>query len=161
MPDEKAAFTRWYQEPYAWLVALLPAVAVVAGFYTLRLAIVSDDGLVTDDYYKKGLEINRVLERDDRAASLAIDADIDVDPAAGTATVQMRARDAGLLPSSLHARLMHSTRAGFDRDVVLERTASGTYFAAMPELPAGHWYMQIETGEWRVLKTFTIGHHAK
>ena len=28
---------------------------------TLRLAIVSDDGLVTDDYYKKGLEINRVL----------------------------------------------------------------------------------------------------
>jgi hypothetical protein len=31
----------------------------------------------------------------------------------------------------------------------------------MPELPAGHWYMQIETGEWRVLKTFTIGHHAK
>jgi len=161
MQEKKTAFTRWYHEPYAWLVALLPAAAVVAGFYTLRLAIVSDDGLVTDDYYKKGLEINRVLERDERAVSLAIDADLEVDPAARTATVRMRARDAASLPASLHARLMHSTRAGFDRDVVLERAASGDYFAAMPELPAGHWYMQIETGEWRVLKTFTVGLHGK
>lgn len=161
MQQKDTTVTRWYREPYAWLVALLPAAAVVAGFYTLRLAIVSDDGLVTDDYYKKGLEINRVLERDERAAALAIDADVEVDPTARTATVRMHARDAAALPASLHARLMHSTRAGFDCDVVLERAAGGEYFAAMPELPAGQWYMQIETGDWRVLKTFTVGVHGK
>lgn len=161
MRERKTAVTRWYQEPYAWLVALLPAVAVIGGFYTLRLAIVSDDGLVTDDYYRKGLEINRVLERDGRAAALAIDADVVVDPTARTATVRMHARDAAVLPASLHARLMHSTRAGFDRDLVLERAAGGEYFAAVPELPAGHWYMQIESGDWRVLKTFTVGLQGK
>ncbi|MCG3202534.1 MAG: hypothetical protein NFCOHLIN_02417 [Gammaproteobacteria bacterium] len=157
MPEKQTAVTRWYQEPYAWLVALLPAVAVIGGFYTLRLAIVSDDGLVTDDYYRKGLEINQVLERDERAASLAIDALVDVDPAARTATVRMQARDAGILPATLHVRLMHATRSGFDRDIVLERAAGGEYFAALPELPAGHWYMQIETDDWRVLQTFTVG----
>ncbi|MCC6714520.1 MAG: FixH family protein [Gammaproteobacteria bacterium] len=161
MQQKDTTVTRWYREPYAWLVALLPAAAVVAGFYTLRLAIVSDDGLVTDDYYRKGLEINRVLERDERAASLAISADVEVDPAARTATVRMHARDADTLPASLRARLMHSTRAGFDRDVVLERAAGGAYFAALPELPPGHWYMQIESGDWRVLETFTVGLHGK
>ncbi|MBK6357531.1 MAG: FixH family protein [Betaproteobacteria bacterium] len=34
-----------------------PATVVVAGFITLWMAVVSDDGLVTDDYYKQGLAV--------------------------------------------------------------------------------------------------------
>ena len=36
----------------------------------LWLAITSYDGLVTDDYYKQGLAINKTLRRDDRASEL-------------------------------------------------------------------------------------------
>jgi hypothetical protein len=156
MRNNESGTTRWYREPYAWLVVLLPAIAVVAGFYTLGLAIVSDDGLVTDDYYKRGLEINRVLARDERAKSLAIDAQIFHTQDAHTFTARMQAHDVQALPASLHLKLMHSTRAGFDHDVALERTADGSYFANLPPLPAGRWYAQIETADWRILKSFTV-----
>ncbi len=51
----------WYREPYVWLLIAIPACAVVAGFVTLALAIATDDGLVVDDYYWQGKQINRVL----------------------------------------------------------------------------------------------------
>lgn len=35
--------TRWYREPYVWLLILIPAAAVLAGLITLALAIASDD----------------------------------------------------------------------------------------------------------------------
>ncbi|MGH8508719.1 MAG: hypothetical protein ACREVH_08380 [Gammaproteobacteria bacterium] len=34
--------TRWYREPYVWLLILIPAAAVLAGLITLALAIASD-----------------------------------------------------------------------------------------------------------------------
>ncbi|MFO1436232.1 MAG: FixH family protein [Gammaproteobacteria bacterium] len=153
-------FTRWYQEPFAWLVALLPAIAVVGGFYTLRLAIISDDGLVTDDYYKKGLEINQVLKRDDHAAALGIDAEPHIDADAKVITIQMHATDIAKLPNSLRVRLMHATRAGFDRDLTASRTTAGTYLLNVPELAPGHWYIQVETTDWRVLKSLFVPLHA-
>lgn len=157
MDPERNRFTRWYQEPYAWMVAILPLVAVVAGFYTLRLAIISDDGLVTDDYYKKGLEINRVLERDERATAMAIDADIRLDPAASQIDVTMHAADVSKLPGQLRTRLMHATRAGLDQEITIVNTGGGHYAAPLPALAPGRWYLQVETGEWRVLKSFVVG----
>lgn len=157
MQTDRNRFTHWYQEPYAWLVAILPAIAVVAGFYTLRLAIISDDGLVTDDYYKKGLEINRVLERDERASALAIDASVELDPAEHQIHVRMVAADTAQLPPALRTRLMHATRAGLDQEITIVHEGNGHYSAPLPPLPAGHWYIQIETGDWRVLRSFSVG----
>ena len=51
----------WYREPWPWLLMMGPAIVIVAGFYTLWLAIQSNDGLVADDYYKRGLAINQTL----------------------------------------------------------------------------------------------------
>ena len=53
----------WYKERWTWLLMLMPATAIVAGFITLWLAITSFDGLVADDYYKQGLAINQTLAR--------------------------------------------------------------------------------------------------
>ena len=52
-----------------WMIIMIPFSAVVMGGVMLTLAVSSDDGLVTDDYYRKGLQINRTLERDALAAS--------------------------------------------------------------------------------------------
>ena len=61
----------WYREPWQWIIMAPPAAAVVAGMVMLWLAITSYDGLVTDDYYKQGLAINKTLRRDDRASELS------------------------------------------------------------------------------------------
>ena len=65
----------WYKETWPWILMAGPATVIVAGFVTLWLAIVSYDGLVTDDYYKQGLAINQRLQRDHYASDLGLRAD--------------------------------------------------------------------------------------
>ena len=63
----------WYKEPWPWFLMAGPAIVIVAGFATAWLAIISNDGLVTDDYYKQGLAINQRLQRDHHASDLVPD----------------------------------------------------------------------------------------
>lgn len=50
----------WWKYGYVWLVISGPLVVVVASFITLYLALNTPDQVV-DDYYRKGIEINRTL----------------------------------------------------------------------------------------------------
>jgi hypothetical protein len=59
----------WWKFGHVWMVMAGPAVVVVAGFVTLYLAVRSPDPVVSEDYYRKGIEINKALETD--ASSLA------------------------------------------------------------------------------------------
>lgn len=51
----------WWKFGHVWMVVAGPAVVVVAGFITLYLAISRPDPVVSEDYYRKGLEINKTL----------------------------------------------------------------------------------------------------
>ena len=62
----------WKQEPLVWLLIAIPFTAVVMGVVMMTLAIQSYSGLVVDDYYKKGKQINRVLARDRFAHELGL-----------------------------------------------------------------------------------------
>lgn len=59
-PDHE---TPWWKFGYLWLVLIGPAVVVVAGLATLYIAWAVPDQLVTEDYYTKGMEINKNLGR--------------------------------------------------------------------------------------------------
>lgn len=61
----------WWKFGYVWMVFGGPAIVVVASFITLYLAITRPDPVITEDYYRKGIEINKTLESDAAAASLA------------------------------------------------------------------------------------------
>ncbi len=54
----------WYKHGMVWLVISGPAVVVVAGFVTLYIAVSSPDPVVTSDYYRQGVEINKTLNKD-------------------------------------------------------------------------------------------------
>jgi len=56
----------WWRFGYVWLVISGPAVVVVAGFVTLWLALANPETLVAQDYYRRGLDINKTIaaERD-------------------------------------------------------------------------------------------------
>lgn len=58
----------WWKFGHVWLVFGGPAIVVVASFITLYLAVTRPDPLVSEDYYQKGIEINKTLGN---AASLA------------------------------------------------------------------------------------------
>ena len=146
----------WYREPLVWLLIAFPLIAVVAGFYTLYLAIQSKDGLVVDDYYQKGKEINLSLARDRTAEQLGLHASVHLDSAKQEVVVKLNATQPSSLPEKLDARWLHATRAGFDHTQTLARSADGFYRAAFPELPPGHWYLQIETRDWRLQGSLSV-----
>ncbi|OYQ41136.1 nitrogen fixation protein FixH [Rhodoferax sp. TH121] len=52
----------WWHFGHVWLVLAGPAIVVVAGFITLYLAMSGADPVVDQNYYQKGIEINRTLE---------------------------------------------------------------------------------------------------
>jgi len=64
----------WYRNRWPWLLMAGPAIVVVAALATAWLAWSTDDGVVADDYYKRGLVINKQLARSDRGEALGLGA---------------------------------------------------------------------------------------
>jgi hypothetical protein len=128
----------------------LPAAAVLASAVTVWLAVVSEDGLVADDYYKRGLAINQEIRRDQAARDLGIAASLE--SRAGVLRVRLSSRAAP--PEALFARLVHATRAGHDLRLRLTRVNREVYETELPQLPAGKWRVVLEDprGEWRIVK---------
>jgi hypothetical protein len=61
----------WWKFGHVWLVLAGPALVVVASCVTFYIAATRLDPVVTEDYYRKGIEINKTLDQDASAASLA------------------------------------------------------------------------------------------
>ena len=53
----------WWRYGHVWLVISGPAVVVVAAFVTAWIAVRSPDPVVADDYYRRGMEINKTLNQ--------------------------------------------------------------------------------------------------
>jgi hypothetical protein len=141
----------WYREPWPWLVMAGPAIVVVAGIATAVIAWRTSDGLVSDDYYKQGLVINQTLQRDEKAQSLGMSAQVLVNPAHDRIRLMLSGRAQG--PDALQLRLLHPTMAGRDRNVTLKQVSAGLYEGSMPETGSGTWRLQLEdiNAGWRLV----------
>lgn len=51
----------WWKFGHVWLIVAGPVLVVIASFITLYLAITRPDAVI-DDYYRKGMEINKTLD---------------------------------------------------------------------------------------------------
>jgi uncharacterized protein len=54
----------WWQWGHVWLLIAGPAAVVVAGVVTTVIAVRGQDPVVAQDYYRRGMEINKTLARD-------------------------------------------------------------------------------------------------
>ncbi len=57
----------WWKYGYVWLVIGGPLVVIVASFITLYFAIKTPDPVI-ENYYVKGMEINKTLEAQEALA---------------------------------------------------------------------------------------------
>lgn len=146
----------WYREPWPWILAAGPFIVVVAGIYTAWLAVTSNDGLVTDDYYRKGLAANQTIARSEQAARIGLAAGVRV--TADTLSVRLRASDKDfVLPPTLVVTISHPTRAGLDQSRVLVR--DGEVYSGEVRLPAaGHWLVLLEDERkiWRLMGNMVL-----
>src|SRR5215212_3193397 len=126
-----------YKDKFPWLLAIPPAFSVVGGVAVLCVALASNDGLVADDYYKRGLAINQTLELNRAAEAGGYEAQLIFSPDGR----HVRATLSGAIgPAALTLRLAHPTRAGDDRLVQLALRSPRVYEGVLPDPPiAGRW----------------------
>ena len=161
-PDLQTASRPWYREPWPWILMAGPAAVVVGGLVTAYLAVVHDDPLVVDSYYKEGLAINRVLERDRTARQAGYRAQLLFSEDGSRVRVHLAAASA--MPDALLLRMVHPTRAELDRAATLRAMTppphpgqAGWYEGEIGLSAAARWRVQLEderrawrlTGEWR------------
>ena len=135
----------WYREPWPWLLMAGPVTVVVAGLFTAWLAVIHEDGLVADDYYKQGLAINKVIRRESAASSLDLHARILF------GDNRVRVLLSGVAPQELDLQLVHPTRAGLDRVARLAASGDGWYDGLI-DTRGARWHVVLEdtAGTWRL-----------
>jgi len=137
----------WYRQRWPWLIISVPALSAVLGIAMLVLALDSDDGLVAEDYYKQGLAINSVLDKEARAGELELRAELSIDAQRLEVRLSGAAR-----PERLLLHFAHPTRAGADQRIYLQMTQPGLYIGALPQVLTGRWHILLEdeAGSWRL-----------
>jgi len=140
----------WYRQRWPWLLIAGPAIVVIAALFTAWLAAATDDGVIADDYYKRGLLINKEIDRTSRAEAMHLAAVLRVD-ADGAATLAMSGfADPAAAPTAVRVLVTHPTRAGQDRVVTLTLGPEGAYVGTIAPRPAGRWLVSIETDAWKL-----------
>lgn len=154
--------TPWYRQRWPWLLIAPPLTAVIGGIITITLAVLSDDGVVAADYYKRGLAINAELSRSQHATELGLQGEVRADGDAAGDVVRVRMTGEQALPAegAIKIRLVHPGRGGADRVAVLGRVTAGQdgrsaeyrgqwqQAEALP-MPVA-WRVVIEGREWRL-----------
>ncbi|HUL41637.1 MAG TPA: FixH family protein [Burkholderiales bacterium] len=140
----------WYKEPWPWILISGPFIVVVAGFFTLWLAIHTDDGVVTEDYYQKGLAINQTLKRDEFAAAHHYRATLLISPE--HAGVRVFLSGDGPLPASIRMRISHTSRSGEEQVISLRSIGAGTYEGRLGSYGSGRHLLVLEdnSATWRL-----------
>jgi hypothetical protein len=140
----------WYRDRWPWLLMAGPAIVVVAGLVTAWIAVTSDDGLVAPDYYKRGLLINKEIDRSNRAVALKLGATVLV-AADGRVEVALTATgEQAPAPDRLSVSFGRAARAGEDIAAVLPRSIDGRYTGRIALPPPSRWRVTLEAGDWRL-----------
>ena len=145
---ERLDSTPWYRQPWPWLLIIPPGGAVIGGILTIILAVQSPNAMVVDDYYKEGLAINQQKHRLDKAGELHLSAFLRSDGQHLELTMDGNAQ----AEEELMLQFIHATRADLDHSVQLKSLGDGRYSAPAPALPAGIWYLRLQSADmsWEI-----------
>lgn len=145
----------WWKEPMVWLIAGLPATAVVAGFTTYFIAAHEPDSLVRSDYRKEGFAlVEKTTAADKRASDLGLLARLTIRDGQLAITLKGRKK---IEPGRLGLTIIHPTKESRDMHLALEPAGGASYLAALPDLGGGKRILVLEpedrtwriTGQWQ------------
>jgi len=166
---EREDIDPWYRQFWPWFLITLPAIAVVAGLYTLWLAMQSQDSLVvrSDDGMNVATERNLAAEAE--AVRLGLVADVDIILETGAVVVTLSSLPGVDSAASLQLQMRHPTMA--PRDAVIDVVSAMPNADGRPAW-AGHFVKPLSgryyvilssgddwrlSGEWSGQSHFTLG----
>jgi hypothetical protein len=139
----------WKQEPLVWMLIAIPLSAVIMGVVMITLAIQSYSGLVVDDYYKKGKQINRVLARDQLAYELGLTAGFSLETE-GKVEIRFDPKVQFIPGDTIELKLIHATVPGLDQQLDLRKTDTHLLRGELKLAGEGRWNLFLQTEDWRL-----------
>lgn len=141
----------WYKQFWPWFLISLPLSVVIASMVTINIAIQSNDGLVSDDYYKEGLAIRKNANSTARARALGISGQVDYDTDTGAVSLLL-AGDFSRNTSLLVLEIIHPTRPNRDQAVNMTKVDGDRYAGRIEPLEPANWKLRLvpESREWRI-----------
>ncbi len=141
----------WYKQFWPWFLISLPLSVVIASIVTINIAIRTNDGLVSDDYYKEGLAIHKDADSTARAKSLGIAAGVDYEPQTGAITIQLdKPPPAG--GGLMTLKVTHPTLPNQDQSVQLTPSSATGHSSRLEPLGPARWKLQLYPADksWRI-----------
>ena len=147
----------WYKEPWMLLVVGGPAVVVIAAIITGFIAWQGEDKVISKDYYKHGLNINKDIYRDAKANEYNMLAKAQLDGATGKVLLQLEGKTQ--LPSSVLLSVSTSSSTSVYEQIQkinLSQVQPGIYEGTL-KIPTATdraslslWHVQVEAADWRL-----------
>ncbi len=145
----------WWRIPMVWLIIVLPMSAVVGSLTTWWIASQKFDGLVSEEYYKEGMAIHQVFERDAQARAMHLSARIQA--SGDRLALHLESAGTPVFARELKLSIVHPTQSGQDHELTLQADADGVYTATLPPLREARRTLVLEpadrawrlTGQWQ------------
>ena len=135
-----------------------PLIVVIAAIVTFYLAWQGSDKVVTKDYYKQGLNIDKDIIRDSKASEYQLQATVKLDMATRQLLLQLEGKTQ--LPStvlfSYSTASDSSSEFELSHKTTLNQEQPGLYKGELTIPPATDtsgsklWHVKIEANDWRL-----------
>lgn len=141
----------WYKQFWPWFLISLPLSVVVAALFTINLAIETDDGLVSDDYYKEGLAIHKDADSKAKAKALGIAGVVSYDAQTGAVALALD-KPLATADALLSLKVTHPTRPDQDQSISLTPLTGVRYAGRMQPLGSANWKLELRPADasWRI-----------
>lgn len=139
----------WYRQRWLWFVLSIPICSVILSSIMVFVAVKGKDSLVSDNYYKDGMEINQTIEQDIRARELGLRPSITLTED-GLALLRFQPDKLAPQPFVL-LKIIHPTLSEKDISVKLLPTEQA-YIGDIPAKLSGRHYLDIYAYDrsWRI-----------
>ncbi len=149
--------TPWYKQFWLWFILTPLFIVFAVGFSMLYLAIVTDDGVVVDNFYKDGKGIIVRHEEDQFARDHKLQATINWE--ANTLSLNLIGQLTPL-PETLELLIVYPTAKAYDVTVILAHRGLGEYQGALTEPVEGLRELQLQPinaqQSWRLHAKLTL-----
>lgn len=136
----------WYRQPWFWFLLIFPGASIIYCAVAITIAINTENSMVTDDWSKEGRGINMSIARDQKAADLGMEAQIDFqnrNVTVNLSTVEGPADFPYLILNLFHPTLRTKTalssssrslRAGLPGNCTVTSMVAGTMTSEVPPM---------------------------
>ena len=141
----------WYKQFWPWFLISLPLSVVIAALFTINLAIETDDGLVSDDYYRDGLAIHKDADSRTKAKALGIAGVMNYNVETGAVSLTLD-KPLATADAPLNLQVTHPTLPDRDQTIALTPLTAARYAGRMQPLGSANWKLELRPADasWRI-----------